>query len=218
MLNAKNKIVGSNTEFLVSLAFSVVCIALFMLFPANNTAQSLTKNIFFLFILPVLYIKLVLGKKLSFFGFNLKNKKIGFFWGAIGVVFSLAISWYLFKYTDFRLGYRLPDYVVANFWLFLIYELLMVNFFSFVQSFFFQGFLLFTLEPKIGFWSVPIQSAVYVLIFLLAGSRFWIIAPFTIASFFGGIAALKSRSFTYSYFMSLLYIILLDALLIRYFF
>lgn len=204
-----------NQFFFMSLVVALTCFLLSIYFPAENIAQELTKKFLFLVVVPIFYIKLVLKDDLSDFGINGKNFKVGFFWALLALIASFLITYAFFHYTNFKNQYLLPEYLFGNFPLYLFYELILVNFFVLFQTFFFQGFLMFTLKEKIGPWSIIIQNAAYLFSAFLSGGLGWLIFPYALTGLLGGILVYKNRSLIHSYFFSLLFIILLDAFFIK---
>lgn len=199
---------------LISSVVILTCLLLLAFFPTQGSLQNFSASLFFLFLLPILYIRFILKKDLRNFGFNLQNAQAGFVW-AIGMFFvSALLIFALMYFFDFENKYLLPAYLAQNFNLFLFYELILVNFILFLQEFFFKGFILFLFSEKLGFVTVIIQALIFTLFLLFASDLIWKLAPFIILSFTGGIVAYKSRSFLYSYLMSLFFLIILDAYII----
>lgn len=209
-------IINKNKEFMVSLLVIFSCILLSLFFPVSqeNILESLTKSLFFLIIIPVFYIKFILKKNLSDFGLNFKHKKKGIFWGCLMLAASLAMAYLILQLPSMKHSYHLPVYVPKNFWIFLIYELIVVNVYFFVSDFFWKGFVLFIFSEKFRYWSIAIQSAIVIGASILNGDFYWKFAALPILSLTGGIVSYKSKSFIFSYIMSLLFIIILDSYLI----
>ena len=195
----------------------LACLFLSISFPAKAGVQQITKNLSFLVIIPILYIKLILKKNLRDYGltfFNDKNKRNGIIWTPIMFFASLLIIYILINYTDFKKNYNLESYIINNFWFFMIYELILVNILLFIQTFFYQGFIMFTYLKKINYWSIFVQFFLYVINITILGSFSWQMVPFIIISLTGGLITYKSHSFIYSYIMGLLFIIILDSYII----
>jgi hypothetical protein len=204
----------ANQELLVSFGVALLCCFSSLFFPAQNSAQIITKNLFFLVILPALYIKLILHQNLSDFGWNLKNKSGAISWGIGTTIFTLLLFYLMLKFTLFETSYVLGDYVKNSFWLFLVYELLIVNFSLFIFSYFFQGFLLFTFQKKFKSWSIAAQAILFLAFLFFTKSLSWQVAPFILLSITGGLLSYETKSFLYSYFMSIFVIIILDTYII----
>ena len=128
---------SANQETLISFAVAIFCFFSSSFFPTQNTAQIITKNIFFLVLLPSLYIKLILNKNLSDFGWNLKHNALALRWGIGVTIFTLFLFYLMLNFSQFKSDYILEDYIKNSFWLFLVYELIIINF----RVFNFQLFL-----------------------------------------------------------------------------
>ncbi|NTU67234.1 MAG: hypothetical protein HGB08_04940 [Candidatus Moranbacteria bacterium] len=208
-------ILAENKELAISSAVIVFCIILGLAFPSGNIIEEITKNIFFFVILPVSYVKIVLKKNTSDFGFNMRNNTAGLRWGAISLAASLASFYLLVEFTPFEKNYGLSAYASGNFWFFVLYELAFVNLALFINEFFFRGFVLNIFLKKFGYLSIAIQSILYISLAIMTESSVWQIAPLAVLSVTGGITAYKTKSFLYSYFSGLLAIIILGAYLIH---
>ncbi|HPN96375.1 MAG TPA: hypothetical protein PLK35_01275 [Candidatus Moranbacteria bacterium] len=214
MISTKKNFFLANKEISVSLLVAFACLFFSFVFPAHGFVQIITKNLFFLVIIPALYIKIILKKEVGDFGLNLKNGKEGIVWGASVLFFSFFISFLLIKFTTLKNSYLLPDYATGNFLFFLLYELLFVNFFLFIQDFFYRGFILFILKEKLFFWAVFIQSFVLVLSLILSGTASFNSLITILMSLGGGLIAYKSRSFVYAYLYAIIFSIIFDSYII----
>jgi membrane protease YdiL (CAAX protease family) len=203
-----------NKEIAITFCIIVFCLLLSFFFPINNSAQLLTRNIFFLVLFPILYYKIILKKNLSDFGLNLDNKKNGIFWGATMSLVNLVIFYLLYTYTAFGKNYLLPNYIVHNFWPFFFYELILVNIFVFIQEFFYRGFVLLYFSKKIGCLAIFLQLIIFVLFLLPTGNSFWQMTPTLVISLTSGIIVYRSKSFLYSWASALLSLIILDSFII----
>jgi len=208
---------SNDSVLFVSSFIILACLFLSISFPAKSGIQQITKNMSFLVIIPILYIKLVLKKNLKDYGLtfsNNKNKKNIIILTSIVFFFSLLVVYALINYTNFKKDYHLESYIINNFWFFMTYELILVNILLFIQTFFYQGFIMFTYLKKLNHWSIFIQFFLYVINITILGSFSWQMVPFIIISLTGGLITYKSRSFIYSYIMGLLFIIILDSYII----
>lgn len=205
---------GQWKETLLSFLVAVFCASLVYFFPVDDFLQNLTKNIFFLLIIPWLYVKLVLQKDTHDFGINWDHKKTGVIWGILMLLFLAVLFFLIIRYTEFDQTHIPPAFVKTNFWYFLLYELVLVNLLFLLQEIFFKGFLLSALRERLGYWSIPIQSAVFLFPLLIYSSYFIQTLPMIALSLLGGLVAYKSRSFVYSYLSGLIFLILLDVYII----
>ncbi len=203
-----------NKETAITFLVIVFCLFLSIFFPAQNSIQLITKNIFFLIIVPILYYKLILKKNISDFGLTLGDKKSGIFWGVSMFLVTILTFFLLYSYTDFKKNYLLSSYVVHNFWIFLLYELIVANLFVFIQEFFWRGFILLYFSKKINSLAIFLQFIIFILIAIPIENSFWQMAPTLVISLFSGIIVYKSRSIFYSWLSALFSLIILDSFII----
>jgi len=201
-------------ETLLTTIIILACLLLSTFYPTADIGQNITSALFFLVLIPLLYLKLILKKSLADFGFSLQNARAGFLWGGIMLTLSLLLSFLLFHFTGLKATYVLPIFVMTNFWFFLLYELLFVSLLVFLQDAFFKGFVLFSFTKKFNYWAIVFSSGLYFIFLALTGNFGWQTTPYIILSLAGGVVAYKSRSFLYAYFMSLFFLIFFDAYLI----
>lgn len=201
-------------ELLISSIVIFVCLGLFLEFPANDYFQKACKYLFFLFLVPIIYIKAILKKNLSEFGFNLPLKKTDFFWAAgVLIVFS-ALCFSAIKFTDLELHYRLSASIQNNFSSFLFYELIAFNFLFLIQEFFFKGFVLYSFSSKIRYLAIALTFILYYLALFFQKMTLWQMFPLLILAFLSLILVYKTRSVLLSYFVGLVSMILFESFLI----
>ena len=213
-LNIEKKEFGRWKETLSSFLIAVFCFFMVYYFPADDFSQIFTRNIFFLLVIPFLYIKLVLQKNISDYGIGWGDKKAGLLCGGSLFLFFAVLFFLIIRYTEFDKTHIPPDFVKTSFGYFLLYELVLVNLLFLLQEIFFKGFLLSALREKLGYWSILIQSAVFLFPLLILSSYFVTALPMIALSLLGGLVAYKSRSFVYSYLSGLIFLTLLDAYII----
>ena len=206
----------THKEGALTALIALFCLVLFTFFPAVGASQKITSGIIFLCVLPLLYLKFILHKNLKNFGWQLGDWKSGLIFSSILLAAGLLLFYLLYHYTSFAKGYALPLLVAHNFWYFIFYELLLVGIFTALYENFFRGFIMFSLAPKAGIYAVFYQFFAIFLFFWITGSLNWNNSPFLITSFFSGLTSFKSRSMLYSFVASLLFFIILDALVIKF--
>jgi hypothetical protein len=207
--------------------FGTFAILLFLsiniFFPSNKNLiiwffiETFTRAFFLLFLAPILFIKIVLKKNLREFGFNLQNKRKGFFFAFLALVFSLILSYILVRYTEFLKFYKweLPPSVFVSFRAFLLKDLLLFGIVSFIFEFFYKGFVLSVYSKKFLYGAIFIQAFPYLLPYLLVpGLSFYNYLPTILIVIIGGLVAYLTKSFLYSYFYGLTYTIIFDSLVI----
>lgn len=202
-------------EDLVTLAVIVVCLGLFFLFPSQGPAQAITASLIFLFLVPFLYVKLILKKSLREYGWQIGDWKKGLLFGAGSLVFALLIFYALYHYTPFSKNYALPLAATQKFGFFLLYEFLLVGFFLALYEFFFRGFVMFNFAGKFGLLSAAFQWLLFLVFLFIAGNFTWQNTPYIITGLLSGLTTLKSRSLLYSLISSLLFLIISDAIIIK---
>lgn len=210
----KESIFSAYGHMLLTLAIATTCLSLAFVFPAQKGLQEMTKYLFFLFVIPVLYIRYILKKNPADFGLNIQNKKAGIIYGLLALVFYLGIFYALSNYSDFRDNYALPGYILENFWYFVIYELIFINFFLFLYEFFFRGFIMFALKPKIGAWAIILQVIIFYFSLVITKGFSWQSAPMIIFTLVSGIISYKSQSIVYSYAVALLFMVIFDSFVV----
>lgn len=203
-----------NKELIVTSGVIVLCLVLFAIFPREGVFQEIIANLTFLLVIPILYIKIILKKKLGNFGLQTGDKKKGIIWAVLSLGISLLIFYIVYNYTDFPKYYRLPQEIMNNFWLFVFFEVLLIGSLTVLYEFFFRGFVMFNFTEKFGYWAIAIQFLLFILFFLATGNLGWSVIPGIIIAPFAGVAAYKGRSLIYSFAVSLFFIIILDALII----
>jgi len=203
-----------NKEIIITSGVIVFCLLLSLFFPVQNSAQLLTRNIFFLIIVPILYYKIILKKNISTFGLTLGDKKAGIFWGILMFLATLSTFFILYSYTDFQKNYLLSSYIIHNFWFFLLYEIILTNIFVFIQEFFWRGFVLLYFSKKIGLFAIFLQFILFMITIIPAENSFWQMTPTLVISLFSGIIVYKSRSVFYSWLSALFSFIILDSFII----
>lgn len=206
--------IKEDMKYLLTSIFFLACLIFFVIFPFNGTIQGYTKSLFFLVVLPALYVKIILRRNLSDYGCNFNNNLKNWFWFVGTSSFSLILVFLFYRYSALKNSYELPSPVLLDFRYFLFYELLLVNVLVLTSSFFYQGIVLFHLAEKFSNWSVIGQSAVYVMLIAIISGLQWKAAPSIIASILGGLVAKKTGSWVYSYIMTLILFIILDAYII----
>ena len=199
-----------NKEITLGLLVTIFSLLLFSIFPSQGFFQELTKAIFFLFLIPWLFIRLILKKKITSFGFSFGKIEANLKEGLVILIIYIAFAYALIDFTDFARKYSVPTLAQENIGFFLFYQLILVNFIFFFQEYFFKGFFITLLRPLTGWWSILIQSAVYLLPLFIISNNFWQIIPAALVSILGGFLAYRGKSFFYSYVSGLIFFIILD--------
>jgi len=204
-----------NKKTLLTSAVIILCVGLFAAFPARGIFEEIVKSATFLFIIPALYITLVLKEPMRHWGF---------FKGSFPrhtIIFSVALFFagLLFlllalSFTDFARVYALPLSVQTNFWLFVLYELLFVGLFAALYEFFFRGFVQGAFEQTLGWRAMLIQFVVVFGTFAILEPSLWHMIPFLLSAIVAGMIKYWTRSLYWAFTASFLLLLLTDVLVI----
>lgn len=214
MFRKLNLIDDSWKKLFLTLGVILICLLFFSLIGTEDFVQKITKSFFFLFLIPFLYVKYVLKENFTNFGFNLNNKKNGFLLSLVTLVIAFLVIYILTIYTNFERKYLLTPGISQSFLFFLVYTLFLINIPLFFQEFFFKGFLLETFRNKWGYFSILFQVIIYLAPLFFLSSNYWNLVPLILISLLGGIVSYLTKSFFYSYFFSILFLILMNAFLV----
>lgn len=151
-------------------------------------------DFFTFFILGIIIIKFGFKEKLSDFGFQFGDFKIGVTFSILFIFVMVILVWFVSATPAFAEKYPHLSSAKSDWNILLIYEAGMLLY-MIAWEFIWRGFMLFGLEKKFGYYSVLIQMIPFV---ILHNGK-----PFleTFGAIFGGIAlgilALRTRSFYY---------------------
>lgn len=206
-------------EVITTCAIIILCLILFIAFPTRGDFQKIASNITFLIFLPILYIKMILKKKLSDFGLQIGDYKRGLLWGILSLCFVAAFIFVASKFKETSKDYHDLFYTRAYFILFIVRELALGITFI-LLDFFFRGFVMlyFASILKEKFLSIGIQFALFTFFILLTAKLNWVSGSYIFLSIFAGIIAYKSRSILYSSLFLWISIIVIELSMIKLFF
>jgi uncharacterized protein len=151
-------------------------------------------DFFTLFILPLLIIKLLLKGKLTSYGLQIGDYKIGLKYSLIFLALMIPIVWFVSANGDFINTYPQLDDVKYSWSIFLIFEL-GILLYMVAWEFIWRGFMLFGLEDKFGYYAVLIQMIPFLILHngKPAAETFGAL----VAGLALGVLALKTRSVLY---------------------
>jgi len=202
-----------NKEQITTACIILICLILYGIFPVSGIFQNLMSSFAFLILVPFLYIKIVLKRSPSDYGFRVGDARQGILWGAFSLIFALLILYIVINFTDFVQNYYIPAFA-RRFFLFLLYELFIIGFFVLLYESFFRGFVQHSFARKLGIASVVLQAFLFIAFLALTQNLDWSVFPFVLFSPLSGIIAYRSSSLIYSFASALLFIIITDAILI----
>ncbi len=164
--------------------------------PSSNLGELtywICSLIVFYFVVPAITIKFFFKEKLSDYGLRLKEAFKGYYLYLLMLLVMIPLVLFFSGTESFQARYPFlkmhnGDSLSADFWK---WELLYCSQF-FALEFFFRGFVVFGLKPKLGFYSVFVMTIPYCMI------HFGKPMPETIAAIIAGIVlgwlSLKNRS------------------------
>lgn len=204
------------TKELLAWAFlTFVIVVLYSIFPAKNIFQNISTAVGFLVIMPLLYCVFTAKRPISDLGITKGYWRAGMLWSFVCLVFALLFFYVALMYTDFGYNYASSAPIIKDFWKFITYELFLVLPFIIIYEFFFRGFSMLFLGKRWGHGVIIFQSILFFIFLLIAGSVNWIFLPYIVFSFFSGLIAYRSRSIYYSIVSHLIFMIIVDASIIK---
>jgi hypothetical protein len=205
------------TEIFITIGIIIMSLFLYMVFRVNGDFQKIIATISFLFVLPILYIRLILKKPLSDFGMKKGDWKKGIFYSGISLFILAGIFFVLFAKFNFVEKYYLPIGAITSFKSFIVREILLIGFFVALYEFFFRGFIMFYFSNKVKlmYYSNLIQVMAFYLFLVSIDAFDWVRAPYIIVAPLAGIIAQKSQSILYSFVFSWLAFLIIDSIYIK---
>lgn len=204
-------------EVVVTLAVILVCMFLFSFFPIKtNYFQEIAMSLVFLFLVPFLYIKIVLKRKMTEFGFQVVKWKEGFVILPVCFLIMGILFYVVFNYTNFKEEYFLGDYEMTNsYWYLFVYEVLIINLIVFLYEVFFRGFVMFYFKNKFNIYAIFVQLLVFILFLDMLGQLSLDYIFYMMAALLAGLIAYKSKSLLYSYLFSIIVLIASDIIYLK---
>lgn len=205
-------------HFIVTSGVLLICIAIFLAFPAGHIVQGITLSAAAFIITPILLIKIVLKEPLSDWGLG-KGEINARILMTIGLSFITVVGIFLLIHitTDFSANYAglLPTTLFDEFSKFLLFQITIVLLYVILYEIFFRGFVLNLFAIKVGWWSVLVQFLIMTLvIFYGYDDQFLLNIPYLLVSLFAGVVAYITRSVYYSILFSFLLLTLFNSFII----
>lgn len=168
-----------------------------------------------MFVVPVLYIKLVMKRPLSDFGFDLGDIKWGSKWLITIPLLVVPLIYISSKMPDIRAEYPLAKSLLSDQSHLYIYELGYIIFYYIAWEFFFRGFLLFGLKERFGAVNAILIQTISSCLVHIDKPEGEIIGSIVIGILFGMIA-LRSRSIWWVFLLHISIGVLTDLFIIYY--
>lgn len=164
----------------------------------------------FMFLIPVISIKLIFKKKLSDFGFTLGDKKFGIITSALFFLFMFIIVMIVSSSIEFKITYPQGGEALRNNYpLLFVYELCILVY-MLGWEFLWRGYMLFGLKEKLGLYTIFIQMIPFFI--LHKGKPEIELFASILAGIILGIQALRSRSFIYSWILHWMVMVSIDVI------
>ncbi|MFC1608817.1 type II CAAX prenyl endopeptidase Rce1 family protein [Patescibacteria group bacterium] len=217
-----SKVISDNIvkkEGLITTAVVMLtCLVLVLSFPAENYFQVVAVNVIFLIALPMLYIKIILKRKISEFGWRVGDSSKGFFWMSVGLALFALVIYLFIMFTDIESDYREMIFIKRSFYLFSAYYL-STSISLVMKEFFFRGFVMnyFANSFSKKYLAIFFQAVVF-FVFILISNKLninWNVVFQALAALFAGIIAYKSRSMLYSYLFFLITMVALGVVIMK---
>jgi membrane protease YdiL (CAAX protease family) len=146
----------------MSHAAIALCLFAATFFPFEDVFQKTVARIAFLVVLPLIFIRFFLKRRLRDFGWTSGDMAVGIRWSGMFLTMEVAIGVAVFRYTEIFANLTIPQSVRASFAMFLTYIGFSVIFLV-VQEIFFRGFVLRLWQERFGWKAVPAQALLSVL-------------------------------------------------------
>jgi len=170
---------------------------------AKDQTISINQFIIFfglMFFIPAMYIKLVMKKNLSDFGFGIGNTGFG---AKILLLIPLIVVpaiYFAAKMPDVRSEYPLAKSLINDQSHLIIYELAYVVFYYIAWEFFFRGFILFGLKDRFGAFNAVLIQTISSCLVHIGKPEGEIIGSIIVGVIFG-VIALRTRSIWYVFLL-----------------
>ncbi len=195
--------------------FSVIFLGIFSQSDkVNPIFQTLIVSSAFFLVVPVLYSKMVLKESLKNLGWQPGNVFFGVFVSICCVAVALGGVFALTRFTSFSEHYLLPVSVRTNFLWFMVYELILVTWTTFLYEIFFRGLVELLWLRSLGLVSVLFQTGLFTALLYLGDDLSWQRLPALIFCPLAGLIAYTSRSIWYSWAASWTFFFLTDVFLL----
>ena len=172
---------------IISLIFAFTCLLLFFFFPVDDFKfEIFVALIIFLFVLPVMYTKIILHEnydKLGFGSIKIDVKTVFF------IITSIVLGGLVaFGIVTFEIGVQpylmsLSEAILTHFGAFAIYEIFFASLTLFLFTFFAWGFV-YSIKLKKEIYTYIIAELVFIVLLVSFYHSTWIIIPMLIPTLF----------------------------------
>jgi membrane protease YdiL (CAAX protease family) len=202
-------------DFIIILFFIFVLLVVYGFFPVKNIFQQVVVMTVFFGIVPIIFNKFFLKKKLADIGLAIGDWRQGVVWGGLCAVIAGLLFFVIVYFFGFLKHYTVPSTIIQSYKNFLFYEVVLIVPVIFIYDFFFRGFIMLTLGIRMYYWAIVAQTLAFLVLVVATKSFTWELVPYLINAPLAGIIAYKSRSIFYSTLFQFVVIIFLDANIVR---
>lgn len=203
-------------EFLTTGGVALAGILIMAYLPESTrlspVVQSVIVSLGAFLVLPILYCKMILKRPLADLGFQGGSMIAGVGGGLIAIVSGLALLFGLLYFTPLLDDFRLPPLVEKSFLAFLLYEVALNGWITFLFEVFFRGLVMLLWFRAFGLWAIFVQAALFGTVVLISGGVTPQLIPFLLFSPLAGLVAYQSRSLYASWGASWFFIFLVDVI------
>ena len=192
------------------------CLIFFFLFPIKDQLQNGTALIFFFFLVPFIFFKIILKKSFAELGWQIGDWKKGVLFSILSLLIFFGIFLLLFYKTHFTDYYIFSNNLRNDFLIFIFREIIFALFSLSLFEIFFRGFVMLSFAPKIGAWSILLQFLVFLLLLFFLKSFSWQNLLLIFSAVFSGVITYQSRSLFYSYATTFIFLLLCNAYIIKF--
>ena len=151
-----------------------------------------------IFLMIPVFLLLLLGKNISFYGLKISNFKKGFLLSVCFSLLFIPVIWIISSQNDFILYYPTVNEAKDNYMLLVIY-LSGLLLYVFAWEFLWRGYLQFSLEKKFGVYAVFIQVIPFVV--MHNGKPLFETLSAIAGGIFLGYLAFRTRSFFWGFLL-----------------
>ncbi len=203
-------------DIFIATLFTLASLFVYAIFPTKNNFQQVIVLLVFFVLFPLIFNKLFLKRKLSFYGLSLGDWRKGLILSTASLVLMGFIFLILSVYFNFLGNYNIPVFILNNLKGFLFYEFIMVLFFVATYEFYFRGFILAIYKEEFKDLAILIQAGLFLILFLtIKGSTLNTFLPYLVFAPLAGLITIKSRSIIYSFVTQFLIILVIDMVVVK---
>jgi len=179
-----NQITKTNS---ISIIFAVACIILYFLFPLEGLKlEVFIRTFLFFLVLPILYTKIILHKKMQDIGFmSFKTDLRHIFYVSSAIIIGGIVSFAIVSLQWGIQGYieSISNIIFSDFRAFMVYEILFIAPTIFLFTFFSFGFV-YSIKLSKYNYTFLISFCIFIMLLVSLYGSFWLIIPLLVPILF----------------------------------